>query len=45
MSVDAEESPLLEVVTREWLVETQEAGKDLTYAAVICKMWSLAMEL
>jgi hypothetical protein len=29
MSTEAEESPLLEAVAREWLVKTQQAGEDL----------------
>jgi hypothetical protein len=33
---EAEESPMLEDVTRKWLVKTQEAGKDLACAVVIC---------
>jgi hypothetical protein len=31
-----EESPLLETVAREQLVKTQQAGKDLACAVVIC---------
>jgi hypothetical protein len=45
LSVEAEESPLLEAVTRERLVKTEQAGKDLACAVVICKMWRLAMAL
>jgi hypothetical protein len=37
MSKEAEESPLLEVVTREGLVKTQQAGKGLETAVVICE--------
>jgi hypothetical protein len=29
--VEAEESPVLEAVTREWVVKTQQAGKDLLF--------------
>jgi hypothetical protein len=43
--VDAEEYPLLEVVAGERLVKTQQAGKDLAGAMVICKAWRLAMTL
>jgi hypothetical protein len=43
--VEAEESPLLEAVTREQLVKTQQAGKDLVCAVVICKVWRIAMVL
>jgi hypothetical protein len=45
LSEEAEESPLLEAVTRERLVMTQQAGKDLACAVVICKVWRLAMTL
>jgi hypothetical protein len=45
LSGEAEKTPLLEAVTRERPVKTQEAGKDLAGAVVICKMWRLAMEL
>jgi hypothetical protein len=44
-SAEAEESPLLEAVTREWLVKKQQTGKDLACAVVICKVWRLAMAL
>jgi hypothetical protein len=43
--MEAEESPLIEAVTREWLVKTQQAGKYLICAVVICKVWRLAMAL
>jgi hypothetical protein len=45
LSAEAEESPLLEAVTREWLVKTQQGGKYLAGAVVICKVWILAMAL
>jgi hypothetical protein len=32
----AQESPLLEAIAKEWLVKTQQAGKDLAGAVVIC---------
>jgi hypothetical protein len=35
LSVETEESPLLEAVTRKWLVKTQQAGKDLACAVEI----------
>jgi hypothetical protein len=35
---------VLEAVTREWLVKTQQATKDLM-GAVICEVWKLAMVL
>jgi hypothetical protein len=38
LSAEAEESPLLEAVTRERLVKTQQAGKDLVGAVVICEL-------
>jgi hypothetical protein len=36
LSAEVEESPLLEAVTGERLVKTQQVGKDLAYAVVIC---------
>jgi hypothetical protein len=39
LSAEAEESPLLEAVTRERLVKTQQAGKGLASAVVICVLW------
>jgi hypothetical protein len=45
LSEEAEESRLLQAVTREWLVKTGQAGKDLACAMVICKMWRFAMAL
>jgi hypothetical protein len=45
LSSEGEESPLLEAVTRERLVKTQQAGKGLVEAVVICEMWRLAVEL
>jgi hypothetical protein len=41
----AEESPLLEAVTRERLVKTRQAGKGLVGAAVISELWRLAVAL
>jgi hypothetical protein len=45
VSTEAEESPLLEAVTRKRLLKIQQAGKDLAGVAVICKLWRLAMAL
>jgi hypothetical protein len=45
LSMEAEESPLLETVTRERLVKTWQAGKNFTCAVVICKVLRLAMML
>jgi hypothetical protein len=42
---EAEESPLLEAVVREQLVKTQQAGKRLAGAVVICELWRLAVAL
>jgi hypothetical protein len=39
-SAEDEESSLKEAVTRERLVKTQQAGKDLEFAVVICRVWS-----
>jgi hypothetical protein len=43
--VEAEESPLLEAVTRKRLVKTLQAGEDLVFAVVVCEVWRLAMAL
>jgi hypothetical protein len=43
--VEAEEFSLLEAVTRERLVKTEQAGKGLAGAVVICKVWRSAMAL
>jgi hypothetical protein len=42
---EAEESPLLEAVARERLVKTEQAGKGLAGAVVICELWRLAVAL
>jgi hypothetical protein len=42
---EAEESPLLQVVARERLVKTQQAGKGLAGVVVIFELWSLAVAL
>jgi hypothetical protein len=42
---EAEESPMLEAVTGQRLVKTQQAGKYLACAVVICRVWRLAMAL
>jgi hypothetical protein len=42
LSADAEEYPLLEAVTRQRLVKTQQAGRDLACAVVTCKIWRIA---
>jgi hypothetical protein len=36
---EAEESPLLEAVARERLLKTQQAGRGLARAVVICELW------
>jgi hypothetical protein len=36
--LEAEEIPLLEAVTRKRLVKTQQTGKGLTGAVVICEL-------
>jgi hypothetical protein len=43
--MEAEESPLLKAITRERLLKTQQAGKNLLSAVVICKMLRLAVGL
>jgi hypothetical protein len=40
-----EESPFLEDVARKRLVKTQQAGKCLEGAVVICGLWRLAVAL
>jgi hypothetical protein len=45
LSAEAEESPLLQTVTRERLMKTQQAEKDLASAVVISKVWRLAIAL
>jgi hypothetical protein len=42
---EADESPLLEAVARERLVKTQQAGKGLAGAVVVCELWRLAVAL
>jgi hypothetical protein len=42
---EAEESSLLEAFARERLVKTQQAGKGLTGAVMICELWRLAVAL
>jgi hypothetical protein len=41
---EAEESPLLEAIAREWLVKIQ-AGKGLAGAVVICEVLKSAITL
>jgi hypothetical protein len=45
MSAEAEESPLLEAVTRKRLMENVTNSEGLPCAVVICKAWRLAMAL
>jgi hypothetical protein len=42
---EIEEAPMLEAVTRERLVKTQQAGKGMEGALVICELWKLAVAL
>jgi hypothetical protein len=42
---ETEESPVLEVVARERLVKTQQAGKDRAGTVVIFELLRLAMAL
>jgi hypothetical protein len=44
-SSEAEESALLEAVTRERLLTTQQAGKDVLCGVVICEARRLATAL
>jgi hypothetical protein len=41
----AEESAVLEALTKKRLVKTQQAGKGLAGAVVICELWRLAVAL
>jgi hypothetical protein len=45
LNAQTEESPLLEAVTRERMVKTHQAGKDLACTVVICEMWRLMVAL
>jgi hypothetical protein len=42
---EAEESLLLEAVVMKRLVKTQQAGKGLAVAVMICELWRLAVTL
>jgi hypothetical protein len=42
---ETQKSPLLEAVDNERLVKTQQAGKGLVGAVVICELWRLAVAL
>jgi hypothetical protein len=42
---EAEESPLLEALAKERLVKTQQVGKVLAGAVVICELWRLLVSL
>jgi hypothetical protein len=44
-SGEAEESLLLEAAAKERLMKTQQAGKGLAGAVVICELWGLVMAL
>jgi hypothetical protein len=41
-SAEVEESPLLEAVTEEWLVKTQQAGKSLAGAVMIKQIMEIS---
>jgi hypothetical protein len=45
LSAEAEESTLLEAVTKEQMMNTLQAGKGLAGAVVICELWRLAVAL
>jgi hypothetical protein len=45
LSGEVEESTMLKAVTRERLVKTQQARKDLVCAVVIWKVWRFSMAL
>jgi hypothetical protein len=45
VSIEAEESQLLKAVARERIVKTLQAGEDLVFGAVNCKMWKAVIVL
>jgi hypothetical protein len=45
LSAKAEESSLLEAVTKQRPLKTQKAGKSLAGDVVVCKAWRLAVAL
>jgi hypothetical protein len=45
LNAEAEESLLLEAITRERMVKTQQAGKHLAGAVVIYELWKLMVAL
>jgi hypothetical protein len=45
LKAEAEKFPLLEAVTRERLLKTQKAGKDLACVGLIGKVWKSAVAL
>jgi hypothetical protein len=45
MTRGPERRKLLEAVVRERLVKTQQPGKDLAGAVVVCKVWRSAIAL
>jgi hypothetical protein len=42
---EAEDYPMLEAISRERLVKTQQASKGLAGAVLICEMWKSAIVL
>jgi hypothetical protein len=40
--VEAEESPLLEAITRERMVKIQQARRDLARTVGICEVWKIS---
>jgi hypothetical protein len=45
LKIEPESGKLLEAVVRKRLVKTQQAGKGLAGAVVICELWRLAVAL
>jgi hypothetical protein len=45
LSAEVEESPVLETVTTERLVKTQQAGEYLACPVMICELWRLSIAL
>jgi hypothetical protein len=45
LRAETEKPPLLEAITSKQLVKTQQSGKCLTDALVICTVWILTVAL
>jgi hypothetical protein len=45
LACEAEESPLLDAIAKEWLVKTKQAGKGLSGPVVIWEVWKSVIAL